>query len=105
MVRIIIVPPSLFQYLVFPINFDKLLFPKIKCHSMQYVFHILFYLEELKIEYNGFGACINLTENLKIFVTKAHISNDNLKLNIHLFLKRTIIFAAKIKHYYYCLIS
>ena len=50
-------------------------------------------------------ACINLTENLKIFVTKAHISNDNLKLNIYLFLKRTIIFAAKIKHYYYCLIS
>ena len=72
---------------------------------MQYVFHILFYLEELKIEYNGFGACINLSENLKIFVTKAHISIDNLKLNIHLFLKRTIIFAAKIKHYYYCLIS
>lgn len=50
-------------------------------------------------------ACINLTENLKIFVKKAHISKDNLKLNIYLFLKRTIIFAAKIKHYYYCLIS
>lgn len=30
-------------------------------------------------------ACINLTENLKIFVTKAHISKDNLKLNIYLF--------------------
>lgn len=70
---------------------------------MQYVFHILFYLEELKIEYNGFGVCINLTENLKIFGAKAHISNDNLKLNIYLFLKRTTIFAAKIKHYYHCL--
>ena len=45
---------------------------------MQCVFHILFYLEELKIQYNGFGACINLTENLKIFGTKAHISNENL---------------------------